>query len=181
MINTLMENREAFEPIVEYPEIAGEILLMAETDQSMRAATMDDESKWEPEVDRQNTKRLKEIVEEIGWPTISKVGETGSKKAWLLVQHADEDLDFQKHCLELMQEALEDDIDIKNIAYLEDRIRVSEKKPQLYGTQFFTNPDLDEYIPYPIEHPETVDERRTKLGMEPLAEYTERINQQYKK
>src|SRR5690606_17036250 len=41
--------------------------------------------------DKANTEWLKAVVAERGWPTISEVGEEASYKAWLLVQHADQD------------------------------------------------------------------------------------------
>src|SRR4051794_10939213 len=46
-------------------------------------------------VDRDNTKRLGEIVAEHGWPTTTLVGKDGANAAWLLVQHADTEPAFQ--------------------------------------------------------------------------------------
>ena len=90
---------------------------------------------------------------------------------WLLVQHADSDPDFQRYCLALMYEA-RSDVDIQNIAYLEDRVRVNDGRPQLYGTQF-TIDDAGNLAPLPIDDPEIVDSRRKKVGLPPLAEYEE--------
>jgi hypothetical protein len=52
---------------------------------------------------------------------------------------------------------------------LEDRVRMFEGRPQLYGTQLEPD-DEGRPRPYPIEDPEGVDERRRAVGLEPLAE-----------
>ena len=122
-----------------------------------------------------NTKRMKEIVTEYGWPTISLVGEEGSKNAWLLVQHADKYVPFQKKCLQLMLAEYKKDPENvlrAHIAFLFDRIRVNAKKPQKFGTQFYTN-KKGEFTYWPIRDLRNVDKRRASYGIEPLAEYLE--------
>lgn len=42
---------------------------------------------------------MKKIVKKHGWPGISLVGKKASVGAWLLAQHADRDLRFQKNVL----------------------------------------------------------------------------------
>jgi hypothetical protein len=129
-------------------------------------------------VDAKNTARLKEIVEEDGWPGKSSVGEGAAADAWLLVQHADADRAFQKHCLELMKPMLaENEISRSNYAYLTDRILVSEGRKQFYGTQF-TIIDGD-FSPEPIEDEANVDKRRKEMGMGTLEEYKQRIRKMY--
>jgi hypothetical protein len=147
--------------------IAAEMIAMSERDQAMRKS-----GQWDANVDVENTRRMQEIVEEIGWPTISKVGEHASHMAWLLVQHADHDRAFQKKCLELMRALPADEVQPSNIAYLEDRVRVGEGRPQLYGTQFYAD-EHGQFGPSPIEDPENVDQRRASVGLGTLAEYTQ--------
>ena len=123
-------------------------------------------------VDARNTQRLREIIAEIGWPTRSKVGDSAEHLAWLLVQHADRDLAFQRRCLELMRREPPDEVCPRHAAYLEDRIRVAEGKPQRYGTQLtMTARGLDVGS---IEDPDAVDERRRSVGLEPIADYVSR-------
>lgn len=119
-----------------------------------------------------NTKKIKEIVARHGWPTVSLVGKEGSKNAWLIVQHTD-DLNFQKKCLKLMLSAHKKNpknIIPMQIAFLTDRILVNEKRPQKFGTQFYTS-RKGEFTYWPIRDIGNVDERRAKYGIEPLAEY----------
>jgi hypothetical protein len=131
------------------------------------------------EIDRNNTKRMKEIVDKHGWPGKSLVGEDGAQSAWLLVQHADADRDFQKHCLTLMKAAPKGEVSSQNLAYLTDRVLVGEKKKQLYGTQFHQRDG--ELVPQPIEDEVNVDKRRKEVGLQPLAEYKKLMQQMYKK
>lgn len=120
-----------------------------------------------------NTEKMKAIVARHGWPTISLVSTKGSKNAWLIVQHADDDLRFQKECLRLILAAYKrnpKDIIPMQIAFLTDRIRVNEKKPQKFGTQFYTN-KKGEFTYWPIRDIRNVDKRRAAYAIEPFAEY----------
>jgi hypothetical protein len=57
------------------------------------------------DIDHSNTERMKDIIQRAGWPGKSLVGEDGAEVAWLLVQHADHDIQFQKSMLPLIEEA----------------------------------------------------------------------------
>lgn len=54
-------------------------------------------------------RRLKEIIKHYGWLGISAVGLEGVSAMWLLVQHQDHDVDFQKKCLSLLDKAVQND------------------------------------------------------------------------
>ena len=162
-----------------------EILRMKDVDQEARAKLVHGMDKPDPavlqaaeEVDRRNTARMKEIVGRHGWPGRRLVGEDGAAAAWLLVQHADRDPEFQVRCLDLMAEAVKKgDASGRNLAYLTDRVLVAQKKPQRYGTQAHT---VDgERVPFPIEDEAQVDERRSALGMGTLAEYMKQMEAVY--
>lgn len=161
---------------IQYPEIATEITVMYNADQDMRIKAEKDDSIWDETMDPRNTARMKKIVEQIGWPTISKVGEKASGDAWLLVQHADRDVEFQKHCLGLMKAEPAGEVAMHDIAYLEDRVRVNSGRPQLYGTQFRweSNKPIQD-----IEDLEHVEERRKEMGLNTLAENLEEMYRKY--
>lgn len=126
-------------------------------------------------VDRENTARIKELVNSFGWPGKSLVGEDGAHAAWLLVQHADHDLEFQRRSLELMEPLMEvGEISPDHYAYLYDRVAVGDGRPQRFGTQF--GPDRE---PHPIEDPQDVDARRSKFGLCSMAEYRDAMNKMY--
>jgi len=134
-------------------------------------------SAWDKSIDEDNTTWLKGIVEKYGWPTISDIGPDGSQAAWLLVQHADHDPDFQSQCLALMHALPKGEVKPANIAYLEDRVRVAQGKPQLYGTQFYR--EGGKFAPQPIEDPDNLEKRRQAMGLEPFSENQERVKNYY--
>jgi hypothetical protein len=130
-------------------------------------------------VDGRHLRRMKEIVDQHGWPGKSLVGEDGSHAAWLLVQHATQDPGFMDHCRGLMERAVKHgEASPKDYAFLVDRVRLQRGKMQLYGTQFIQD-SQGRLILQPLKDPEEVDERRSKMGMEPLAEYEAELRKFY--
>ena len=130
-------------------------------------------------LDKENREWLKGVVEKHGWPGKSLVGQDGAHSAWLLVQHADPDLPFQKKCLELLKAAVKaGEAEGADLAYLTDRVLSNEGKKQLYGTQLIKKDD--KMVPKPIEDEDKVDERRKEVGLQPLAEYLKSAAEVYK-
>ena len=166
------------------PTLREELLKRVKVDQEMRneisrkypngvVISKEDHERWE-KVDTDNTARMKQIIQDQGWPGKSMVGEDGAHAAWLLVQHADLDHEFQKQCSKLLEKAVEaKEASGKDLAYLTDRVRVAEDKPQVYGTQMkFIEGKLG---PAPIEDEANVDKRRAAVGLEPLADYVKKL------
>ena len=134
-------------------KLAQEILTMAKLDQAIRKSGGEITA-----VDQKNLTRMKQIVSDFGWPTISLVGKKASHMAWLLVQHADTHLKFQKHCLNLMKEAIKKkEVMLPDIAYLTDRVLVNQGKLQIYGTQFYK----------PVRDKQDLNVRRLSMGLIP--------------
>lgn len=158
--------------------ITAELKVMAKEDQAMRLHAQEKADNWNKNVDYRNTERMKDLVNEIAWPSISKVGKEASSNAWLLVQHADHDQEFQKKCLELMKSEPENDVDKINIAYLEDRVAVAEGRPQIYGTQFYKDSD-GKMQPRQILDLENIERRREEMGLESFEEYQKRMRKKY--
>lgn len=124
-------------------------------------------------IDQENTEFMRVTIEKLGWPGKSMVGEESAQAAWLLVQHADHDPDFQDKCLALIKEAFKSgDVTGQQVAYLTDRVLIKQGKKQLYGTQF--NSEGSETNPFPIEDEANLDARRNEMGLGPMADY-ERI------
>src|SRR5947209_1662501 len=155
-----------------------ELLAMREEDARVRAEVIQNASLFDgyhprmEEVHRRNAARLKEIIAEHGWPGRSLVGEDGSLAAWFIAQHAIGDPPFQRTALRLLREALaKGEVTPAQPAYLEDRIRCFEGRPQVYGTQF--EPDENGVLqPSPIADPEHVNERRCSIGLNTIEERT---------
>lgn len=119
-------------------------------------------------VDSLNTAWVQAVVASRGWPEKSEVGAKATFDFSLLVQHAD--LPVQQAMLPLMEAAVaESEASGSELAYLTDRVRMREGRPQLYGTQY--RMVEGEPVPYPIEDEANVDARRAAVGLEPLAAY----------
>lgn len=157
----------------EYTEITKQINGFAEKDQLLRnkifskSNISEEDKKTLADFDEKSTEFIKNILSEIGLPTITKVGKKASYNAWLLVQHS-RDLKFQKEYLELLKQN-EKDVNPANIAYLEDRVLMYEGKHQIYGTQFVLNEETGKMELYQIADAENVNVRRAKYGMRPLS------------
>lgn len=138
---------------------------MREIDQAMRKKNLADDTYWDHSIDRNNTARMKEIVQQIGWPCASKVGKDGALAAWLLVQHVEQDIPFQIECLALMKVYYlnSNEVQREHIALLEDRILVNSGQRQRYGTQF--DGSKKNLVPRPIEDEQNVDLRRAEMGL----------------
>lgn len=158
-------------------DIKVDLRRMFDEDQSMQKPG----SIWDEAVHVGHITELKRIIEELGgWPTIPLVGDFASMAAWFLVQHDDRDVAFQKECLAVMLNVPEGEINRRNIAYLDDRIAVAEKKPQKYGTQFYKD-ESGEMSPRPIVDLEHIDEVRASMDLEPFEEYRKQMLEAYPK
>lgn len=150
------------------------LIKLIEKDQEMRKNFQSGKSKWNEKIDKISTDKLKYVIKENGWPTISMVGEEGSRCAWLIVQHSP-DLKFQEYCLSLMESLPENEIAKKHIAYLKDRILVQKKGKQIYGTQMKKN-KRGKLEPLPIKNMKKVDKLRNEIGLDSLEDYLNRSN-----
>lgn len=122
-------------------------------------------------IDSANLVFIKQVLNTNGYPSISSVGENASEAVFLLCQHADKDLKFQKTVLEMMKKLNStSDVDKAHLAYLTDRVMVAEKGQQLYGTQFMNGNKL-----YPIVDSANVDKRRAEMGLGTIADYQKGI------
>lgn len=163
------------------PALRAELLALFAEDQAARHAVMADQnaetSARVDAIDRMSCARMKELVATVGWPGRSLVGRNAANAAWCLVQHADHDVAFQKQCLPLIERAVAaGEAEPDHAAYLYDRIAVAEQRPQRYGTQY--GPDGK---PQPIEDEANVDAHRASVGLEPLAEYDQRMQALFKR
>ncbi len=129
-------------------------------------------------VDLVNRTRLKQIVAEHGWPDPQRVGPDGVQAAFLIVQHAGRDPEFQQRMLPHIQKAFAAGIlSGRDVALLTDRVLVSHGLPQRYGTQIaIVGGDVEVA---PLEDSVRVDSLRARMQLSPLAEYVGALRRRY--
>jgi hypothetical protein len=159
---------------VQVESIRDELLRLARDDDQVRSRLAADGSLFDGYnplmalVHRRNGERLERIVDAVGWPGVSLVGEDGADAAWLLLKHAIGQPQLQRRMLPLVQRAAAaGEVPAWHAATLEDGIAFYEGRPQCYGTMW----DWDEQgalRPWAIEDPARVDERRASVGLPPM-------------
>lgn len=127
-------------------------------------------------LDIQNTSDTKKLLKKYNWFTISRFGSKADNQGWIIVQHADLDVNFQKDVLSRLKRLYPlQETRPANYAYLYDRIASSFMDPskrtlQLYGTQGeCVGPG--QWEPFPIEDESNVDQRRKSFGLSTMQEY----------
>jgi hypothetical protein len=182
--NTLNQNSE-IDSILLY-----ELKIRREADQKYRVLfagltnqkQIDSLSRIQKKIDISNQKWLRREIRKNGWLTISKVGKEGEHITWLIVQHSDNNLAFQKKCLKKMMLLIDkNEIDRKNFAYLKDRVLINQGKKQLYGTQFSRTKEGTHFIikSKPIQDAECVNSRRSYMNLPSLEYYLESASKRY--
>jgi hypothetical protein len=164
-------------------ELRAELLRRADDDQRARQALsrsrerspepgeyreIPDEVREMLRIDEANTSWLTELTATRGWPGRTLAGKDGAHAAWLLAQHADPQ--SQRTFLDLLRAAVAaGEADERDLAYLEDRVRMHAGQPQRYGTQFIS--DAQGLRVWTVEDPQNLDRRRASVGLGPFADY----------
>lgn len=116
----------------------------------------------------ENAAQLEKMIGEYGWLGKSKVGKEGAEAAWLIVQHAISLPEFSRKCLKLIEIAVETgEAEPYQFAYLYDRIKFFEGKPQRYGTQSDWNRAGKMQV-WTLEDEAKVNDFRAQAGLKPL-------------
>ncbi len=170
-------------------KLASQFIKMAEKEQKLRWKVVAAEKKsstqaqriWKQtlKTDKENQKVLKSIIKKHGWPTLQMVGMRGARSAWLIVQHSDRDVAFQKKVLGLIEKLYKENpkaVVPSNLAYLRDRVSVNTGKKQIYGTQFMQNKKTEKWEPKPIKDRKKVNKLRKEMDIKTtLAQAQKRI------
>ncbi|SRR5258708_1833540 len=117
------------------------------------------------EIRNKNMAQLKQVIEKYGWPKKSVFGTKTIHWTWYIAQHCDNDLPFQEKCLELIKELPKEEIDLYDLAHLEDRVKINQHRPQLYGTQYVGTTEKDRKL-QPVEEPKKLEQRRKEMGLD---------------
>jgi len=97
-------------------------------------------------VGNSNQQRIKELYDQYGYLGFDKVGDRETD-FWISIQHADNDIEFQKKMLKaLKKEIARNNAPKVHYAMLEDRIAVNSNQKQRFGSQVTYN-KLGQAIP----------------------------------
>jgi hypothetical protein len=158
-------------------------------DQGIRKTMVDPQRKCQPDfksadwaefkslvigVDARDRDAFKAILASSGWPILSVYGETDDQTAFLVVQHADAEPEFQREMLKKMEELVaKNETGRKNFALLFDRVATGQSLPQRYGSQGHCQGE--KWVPFAIEDAAGVDARRAEMGLDSLRDYQEKV------
>lgn len=119
-----------------------------------------------------NTVRICQIIDEQGYPGRSLVGDSHASTAFLVIQHAD--LEIQEKYLDTITKAADDgEVSWSSVALLVDRINVRNGRPQKYGSQVSQHPETKEFYFSKIAEPLKIDSVRATVGLGPLQSYAD--------
>jgi hypothetical protein len=124
--------------------------------------------RYQHELDYVNQKKIRAIINEYGYPGKTLVGEKYKNVAFLVIQHAD--LEMQEEFFPLLfEEAKKDELDRLPILMLVDRIHLKKYGKQIHRSQSILNQQTGKYEPAPIDNTINPNEIRVALGFKPLS------------
>lgn len=132
---------------------------MFEVDQKARFGVEDAETI--KKIDKENEKKIIQIINEYGYPNQEILGEEGLFNFWLLIQHVGSNIDLQEQCLKNCN------FKPQEYAFLYDRIQVNKGLDQKYGTQ------LNKII----RNLNKTNEERVRIGWVTLEEWIRNFNE----
>lgn len=134
--------------------------------------------------DSLNLIKIESIIKEYGYPGKSLVGQRESGVAWQVIQHANPEI--MKKYLDILKKAADKgEIEFTKYALTLDRILMSEKKPQIYGSQAkmvkLVGRNELQLIIWPIEDAKNVNKLRRKVGLnQSIKKYAKNMGIKYR-
>jgi hypothetical protein len=138
------------------------------------------------QIDSANIKRIKQIINQYGYPGKSLVGEPTNEATWYVVQHSKNIAEFFPM---IEQAGKSEELPFRLVAMMQDRLLMYQGKEQVYGTQArcdnlpatATNTQKPDCYIWPILDPIHVNERRKQAGFSTtVEENAKRLNVEYK-
>jgi len=174
--------------IVSDPALQNELLAILEADQQDRLKlealarvhgynSPEVQALWPVlrEKDAANLVKIAAILDTRGWVGPEVVGQKAGSALFLVIQHSD--TAAQKKYLPLLRDAVQaKKAPAGQLALMEDRVALSEGRPQIYGSQLRQNGNDSRLFVCPLMDPDHVDERRAAVGLPSMAENLKRWN-----
>jgi len=132
--------------------------------------------------DKSILEELESIIDQYGFPTISKVGKLASKITIIIIQHSDKIKYY--YPLYVKDLLTLNEINPLTYALITDRYLMDCHKKQIYGTQLYNNLWTMIWYPgkiilYPVKDFKNVNERRKQIGYKStVEEYVKSFNKE---
>ena len=115
-----------------------------------------------------NERKIRDILDNFGWPTREMIGERGNLTICNVIQHCDNEIRI-KYLPMMRQAVLENKLEARFLVRTEDRIATEKGELQIYGGQMKYYPKTKSFNVWPVYDPINIDKRRAKIGLEPIA------------
>ena len=123
-----------------------------------------------------NQLKIKDLFEKYGYLGYKEVGEKASNDFWISIQHADNDVEFQKKMLTaLKKEMLKNNASKIDYAMLEDRVNVNLDRKQRFGTQVTYNNEGQAIPKKGLMDSTNIEQIRKKFDLPGFLEYYNRM------
>lgn len=132
--------------------------------------------KWIPIAQQQDSINLAEtraILDQHGWLGVDQIGKKANESLFLIIQHADSSV-MHKYFPLLIQSYELGQTPAKYYAMMLDRVLTDLGQKQVFGTQF--KKENDRFVTFPLEDAKGVEQRRKRVGLEPLAKQLKALN-----
>lgn len=125
-------------------------------------------------VDQKNQQVVISILEKCGFPSAEEAGRQGFDAIFFVMQHSDGGI--MGHYYPQIAAAVDrGEITKSAFALMQDRLLMYNGYKQVYGSQI-----MNDHL-YELQAPETVNERRAAVGLEPIETYLQYFNLDYEK
>lgn len=123
-------------------------------------------------VGKDNQDKIKKLYIQYGYLGFKQVGKENATKFWISIQHADNDVEFQKEMLAAMKKEIKKNNAHKNeYAMLEDRVAINSNQKQRFGTQVTYNKAEQAVPKNGLKDSVNVDKLRMEYGLPSFKEY----------
>ena len=117
-----------------------------------------------------NERKIREMLDNDGWPDVAIIGERGNRTICNVIQHADNEVRILY--LPMMKKAVKDgNLNPQLLVRAEDRIATERGDLQIYGGQMKYYPETKSFNVWPVYDPVNIDKRRAEIGLGPIAEF----------
>lgn len=117
-----------------------------------------------------NIKKIRNILDNYGWPTSTQIGEQGNWTICNVLQHSE--LKIREHYIPLMKQAvLDKKLEARFLVRAQDRIATDKGELQIYGGQMKYYKETKSFNVWPVYDPVNIDKRRAEIGLGPIKEF----------